>query len=238
MANSTIPTEEYERRQSFNAIVKFLHGVRYRNLVTAVTPIAAIGQIRVVDIGCAGAKVFAVLSNLFDIQYVGIESEISRSETAHARFGHASNFRVIHGSIEDHVTELNGADVIVALEAIEHLPDQLAEIVIGAAAEARPRLFICSVPNEVGPIIWVKNIGSVMMGYMRHKEYKWRETLMAGLFRFERHDTGHKGFDWRRIDAMLRQKFVVERRSSPFEWLPSIASPSIFFAAKPRQKTR
>mgnify|MGYP004181272689 CR=1 FL=1 len=57
-----------------------------------------------------------------------------------------------------------------------------------------------NVPNEIGPAVLIKNIGSFLMGYLRYKEYSFMETIYASLYKidkFKPHYDGHKGFDWR-----------------------------------------
>lgn len=67
---------EYEKNQRFNFLVSYLHSFRYRNILTLFKAIARETggkPIRVIDIGCAHAKLFSVLNESFDIDYTGIE---------------------------------------------------------------------------------------------------------------------------------------------------------------------
>ena len=90
-----------------------------------------------------------------------------------------------------------------------------------------------TVPNEVGPALFIKNIGSALMGYTRYKEYKWRETFFASIYeldKVERHGTRHIGFDWRWLAQTLRQNVtIVKKTSSPANFIPKFISPSIGF---------
>jgi hypothetical protein len=96
---------------------------------------------------------------------------------------------------------------------------------------------LITVPNEVGPALVVKNLGSALMGYRRHREYRIQDTLNAALGRMERlraHGTGHLGFDWRWLLSVLKQRFTVEVRTSPLPVVPRSLAPSIFFYCWPR----
>lgn len=190
-------------------------------------------QIRVVDIGCAHAKSFELLNQRYNISYVGIELNGPFSEMAKSRYDTHPNFRIINDSIENHYAELENVDFVIALETLEHIPEDIVVRVVEHIAIANPEYFVCSVPNEVGPIIWVKNVGSLLMGYMRHKEYKWSETLYAGLYQLDKvgtHGTGHKGFDWRWLAQTIRHnRKITKILSSPFRWLPKTFSVSIIF---------
>ena len=67
---------EYERRQEFNALVSWLHSFRYKNTIgvlDGLTQGMRGGSVRIIDIGCAHAKLFGILSEKFLIDYIGIE---------------------------------------------------------------------------------------------------------------------------------------------------------------------
>ncbi|MBS3952169.1 MAG: class I SAM-dependent methyltransferase [Methylomicrobium sp.] len=226
----------YEKNQSFNPIVRWLHSIRYKYLIELFDQIQSENltkTIKVVDIGCAHAKTFGLLNERYKISYVGIELDRTFAETAAKRYGQQPNFRVINDTIENHYSELENIDFIISLETLEHIPEHIVVRLIEKIADCNPKCFICSVPNEVGPIVWIKNIGSVLMGYMRHTEYKWRETFYAGIYeldKVETHGTGHKGFDWRWLAQTIRHNRKITRTlSSPFRWLPKTLSVSVIF---------
>lgn len=231
---------DYEKNQSFNPLVNFLHSIRYRHLINLFKDFSKTARdtpIKVIEIGCAHAKTFALLNQHFPIDYLGIELDARFVETAKARYAAHHNFRIIHGSITDHFAALENADIILALETLEHIPENLVVRVVEQIAMAKPKAFICSVPNEVGPIVWIKNMGSFVMGYMRHKEYKWSETFLAGFFKLDkidRHGTGHKGFDWRWLAQTIRHNLKIRKTfSTPFSWLPKTFSFSVIFVCLP-----
>lgn len=238
MTDAPPPSTEYERNQSFNRLVRFLHDTRYRHLIALFESMSASRPLKVVDIGCAHAKAYGILDRRFAIDYVGIELDAGFAAVAHQRYRARPNVRIVHGSIADHLAELDGADVVLALETFEHIPEHLVVRVVEKIASVRPVRFMCSVPNEVGPIVWVKNLGSAAMGYARHTEYTWRETLLAGLYRLDDiapHGVGHKGFDWRWLAQTLRHNLKIARTfSNPFDWLPRTLSASLIFVCEPR----
>ena len=226
----------YEKNQTFNPLVSYLHTTRYKHLIKLFTELSAKDPsrtLRVVDIGCAHAKAFHILNSRFNIDYTGIDIDETLLSIATERYAGHKNFRIINDSINNHYVEFQNADVIIALEALEHIPENIVVRVIEQIAAAKPEAFMCSVPNEVGPIIWLKNIGSLLTGYMRHKEYKWMETLHAGLFnldRVETHGIGHKGFDWRWLAQTIRHNMRITKIcTNPFDWLPKTFSFSIIF---------
>ena len=104
------------------------------------------------------------------------------SSVAQKRYGEMNNFSIINDSITNHYHELNGSDVIIALKKMEHISEHIVVRIIEKIILARPKAFICSVPNEVSPIVLIKNIRSLLMGYDRHKEYTWKENFYASFF--------------------------------------------------------
>lgn len=241
-ANAT----RYEQNQSFNSIVRWLHSFRYKNILQVfedLTRSLPEGRtIRVVDVGCAHAKLFDILKDRFRIDYIGIEVDQGLLRAATERHGGAPNFTVIHGEAEHELGKLSCVDVVVALEVLEHIPEHSVVRIVEQVARLNPRLFVCSVPVEIGPAIWIKNVGSLLMGYNRHREYTWAETLWAGFGQLDKlppHGVGHKGFDWRWLAQTVRHNHIVTAlKKFPFNALPAGLSTSVFILAEPRPPQR
>jgi hypothetical protein len=236
---------EYEKNQRFNPLVSWLHSFRYKNILALVTALAQKSEgkrLRVVEIGCATAKLFSILNERFEIDYTGIDIDTDFVEIARSRYAHNPNFRLVHGSAENSLADLKNADIVVALETFEHIPEHHVVRIVEAVAASRPGLFVCSVPVEIGPAVWLKNVGSLVSGYMRHKEYRWVETFWAGLYQLDRlppHGTGHKGFDWRWLAQTVRHNMKIIRiHHLPFGFLPAAFVFSVFVVAEPRSGTQ
>jgi len=234
---------QYERDQRFNAVVSWLHTFRYTNILGVFGQLGSETSpeaIRVVDIGCAHAKLFSLLDEHYRIEYTGIEVDSTFVDAARSRYGHKPNFSVVQDSATVALAQIGGADVVVALETLEHIPEHDVVRIIEAVAALRPRVFVCSVPVEIGPAIWLKNIGSWLSGYMRHTEYRWQETFWAGLYQLDKlppHETGHKGFDWRWLAQTIRHNMrIIEIRKFPMRFLPAALSTSVFIVAEPRRR--
>jgi SAM-dependent methyltransferase len=233
---------EYERNQRFNPLVSYHHSRRYSNILALFESVARKTEgkpLDIVEIGCGYAKLFSVLNEQLAIDYTGIEIGAEAVETARSRYAHKSNFRMIHDSAADALPRLQRADIIVALETLEHIPEHDVVRIIEAVAAKRPRLFVCSVPVEIGPAVWLKNVSSLVMGYTRHREYLWRETFWAGLYQLDKmppHSTGHKGFDWRWLAQTIRHNMkITEIRTLPVPMLPAAVALSVLLVAEPRE---
>jgi hypothetical protein len=236
---------QYERNQRYNPLVAWPHTFRYKHIISVFSDLSICksgAQIKVIEIGCAHAKLFSILNARFDIDYTGIEVDEKSVNVARLRYAGNNNFRVLNNSAEHALSELQNADIVVALETLEHIPEHVVVRIVEAVALSKPKLFVCSVPVEIGPAVWLKNVGSLLTGYIRHKEYEWRETLWAGLYQLDRlppHGTGHKGFDWRWLAQTVRQNMkIVQIRRFPISFLPAALAFTVFFVAKPRDSAQ
>ena len=228
--------------QDFNLITKFLHQTRFRNLEELIIRASKEKKstLKIVDIGCGPASAYKSITKLgIDFVYVGIDLGENYCDIASQRYSQFENFQIICDSIENQFEKFTDSDVIIGLESFEHIPEWLVVRTIEAISKASFMYLYITVPNEVGPALLIKNIGSALMGYTRYKEYKWRETFFASIYKLdkvERNDTGHqanvghRGFDWRWLAQTLRQNVtIVKKTSSPANFIPKFISPSIGF---------
>jgi len=228
----------YERAQHHNSITTWLHSQRFRHARRVISDAATTlhRPVRVIDIGCAHAKLFETLRGI-PLEYTGIEKLAGFSEAANARYGSHDNFRFIQDNAINALPDVGRPDVIVALEAMEHMLERDAVRLIEAIASTRPALFLCSVPVEIGPAIWLKNVGSLVCGYSRHREYTWAQTFWSGLYQLDKmppHRLAHRGFDWRWLAQTIRHNLRIKAiHRLPFRFMPAALSTSIFIEAEP-----
>ena len=172
----------YEKKQNTNLITSYLHSFRYSWILSIFKKLSeevTNRKITVVDIGCGTCKLFKVLNeNSVSIDYIGIEPNGEFVELSNERYGSMSNFKIIKGWAEEIIPNINEKiDIFTGLEAFEHIPEYIVPTLLRSISAKSPKIFACSVPVEVGPAIWIKNIGSKLMGYSRYEEYTWRETF-------------------------------------------------------------
>ena len=234
----------YITLQNYNRITQFLHSIRYRHLkefLHAVAPNHP--QMNILEIGCGYGKSLDALkqSKEFNLKnYMGIDIDSQFIEFCQERHPEAE-YQFLNANICEYAKSNTplpfSPTAVVTLECFEHIPESEIPGLIQWIASLQCPLFI-SVPNEVGPAILFKNIGSYLMGYVRHQEYTWAETLASCAYKLEQvepHGTGHKGFDWHWLLAVIHQKFQIFKvGTSPWNFIPRFISPSIYFYCKPR----
>jgi Methyltransferase domain len=226
----------YEQKLAANPINRFLHRGRHR---LAADRIAAFeGRPKVVDIGCATALLFPFARQSRPVDYIGIDPRADFINAANSRYQGQDGFSAFLGYAEDALHLMHGADYVCALECFEHIPRANLLALLPKLAETINCPLLVTVPVEVGPALWVKNVGSFAMGYVRHREYTWPETFWAGLGRLDRvppHTTHHKGFDWRQLVADMSEHFHVERVTGmPLAQIPAGLNPSVAIELLPR----
>lgn len=235
---------EYESHLTYNPLISYIHSLRYKHIIDIFEELESDlhgSDIRVLEMGCASGKLFGILDKRFSIRYTGVDKRKDRVDVANKRYLNNSNFFVIHDSVtnKEVFQQIERPDIVVALEILEHIPEHDVVRLVENIAEISPKLFVCSVPVEVGPIVWIKNIGSVLMRYDRHKKYSWNQTFWAGLYQLDKlppHGTGHKGFDWRWLAQTIRHNMKIrEIRKFPIQFLPASLSNSVFIVGVPRK---
>ncbi|AUC13292.1 methyltransferase (plasmid) [Rhizobium sp. Y9] len=235
----------YEKTQNFNWLTRFLHAGRYRKLLQVLETVQTdVGnrKVRILDIGCGPGTSVGHILEKFDVDYIGIDHDPIFINAARDRYGKYKNCRFIVGDATDEsLYETIEADIVIALETLEHIHfNRTVRVIEHVCAIVRPRIFLVTVPVEVGPAVWIKNWGSALMGYDRQSG-NLKETFWAGLYRLDRvpaHYMSHQGFDWRCLAQLIRVNAPLrEIRSLPFSFVPRVLSPNVALIAEPVKST-
>ena len=236
--------QTYITLQNYNPITQYLHSIRYRHvkefLSTVVSPQH---PMNILEIGCGYGKSLEAIKQCksFNLKrYLGIDIDSQFIEFCQKNHPEAA-YQFLNANIceyaKNNIPLPFIPTAVIALECFEHIEESEIPGLIQWIASLNCPLFI-SVPNEVGPAILLKNIGSYLMRYVRHQEYTWPETFSAAVYKLEQvepHGTGHKGFDWHWLLAVINQKFKIFKvGTSPWNFIPRFVSPSIYFYCKPR----
>lgn len=236
-------TTRYETVQNYNVITRFIHHGRYLKLLRVLEGLRhEIGnrRIRILDIGCGPGSAVSHIVRRFDVEYVGLDYDPTFIDAARLKYRHLDNCRFVVGdATDDDIYRQFDADVVIALETLEHIPlNGAARVIELVCRTVRPHVFLVTVPVEIGPAVWIKNWGSALMGYDR-KSGNFRETFWAGVYQLDRippHDVSHRGFDWRCLAQLIRVNAPLrEVRGLPFSFLPRLFSPNVCLVAEPRK---
>lgn len=250
--HEAIPVNEtaYERVQRFNALTRWLHSRRFSHMLDITTRLKREipdRPLRIAEVGCAVGKLYGFLDERMKIDYVGLDHDPEFIRVANERYGTRDNFKVVCASGDDDgaFAELSRKwqpDLVCALETFEHIPEPISIGIIQKIAALRPRVFVASVPIEVGPSAWMKHLGSMLFGYARHKHRGAAEVFWAGLYQTHRlpgHMFGHSGWDYRWLSQSIRHFMdIKEVRKGPVPFLPSGLNFSIMFIAQPRPEAK
>ena len=233
----------YEANQNFNALTTFLHSTRYRVLTEKMSELSkeiTDRPIKVIDIGCGPGTAVGTLVDGFNVDYVGIDYDETFIDAARKKYGDRENCRFLLADAgERSLYKEDSADIVIALESFEHIPaNRVVDIVEHVCTIVKPRIFLVTVPVEVGPALWIKNWGSSLMGYDRQSG-NVRETFWAGLYRLDKvppHTVSHLGFDWRWLAHTMRVNSpLTETRSMPFSFLPKWCAPNVALVSSPKK---
>ncbi len=237
---------EYLLAQNYNLITRYLHSIRYRHLkhfLTSLCNQSAHSTVSLFEIGSGYGKSLEAIQSMPNVNisnYFGINIEDQFSRLCEQKYGSPTH-QFLTADIRSYAQGEKQLpfipDAIISLECFEHINEYDVPSVVEWLHSLNRPLFI-SVPNETGLAVLFKNLGSFLMGYHRYKEYTWLETWNASRHHLEKvapHNTGHKGFDWHWLAAVLNQKFkITQIGTSPWNFVPRTMSLSLYFHCKPR----
>jgi SAM-dependent methyltransferase len=226
-----IPPGHYAQKQllSPNALVRWSHGSRFRVARELVAPLA--GR-RLLDYGCGDGTFLALLQDLFP-QALGVDVANDQLADCAVRFAGAPGITFLSTNRLGEPQHRERYEVVVCMEVLEHCPDDIQGAVLDQIAEvtAPGGTVVISAPIEIGPTLVAKQGARALVALGGLREYETRERYHAGEFlrmvlagpgtaiRRDEYEgdggsrfTGHKGFNWRRLQRTIERRFNVERR--------------------------
>jgi 2-polyprenyl-3-methyl-5-hydroxy-6-metoxy-1,4-benzoquinol methylase len=231
----SVSAGHYAQKQilSRSGLVRWTHGSRYRMGRELVAPFA--GK-RLLDYGSGDGTFLALIHDLFP-NAVGADVALDQIEDCRQRFANLSQMLFVPTDALAGPAHAGKYDVVVCMEVLEHCPDDIqAEVLDRIKTITAPDgTVVISVPIEIGPPLVAKQLVRAVVAMSGLKEYAWRERYTPGelmtmlcagkstAFPREEHIgqidetrksryTGHKGFNWRKLQESIRARFVIERR--------------------------
>lgn len=137
-------------------------------------------------------------------------------------------------------------DLILCTETLEHIgePESVLEQML-AYSQPGAKMVI-SVPIEIGPSLLFKQLGRYFAnrkggyGYERYRlnelfsaSILWNTNSFPSSHSAKASNTGHKGFDYRKIDKLLQRKVTIERTIlTPFPWTGHLINSTVIWICR------
>ncbi len=230
-----------------NLLTHFAHRSRFAFTLKAVD-----GQTfdRALDYGCGdGHLLRQAASQSLCRGGTGVDFAPAMLAQARLHFGKLPAYSFVTPSELRDSTPDSSFDVAFCTEALEHIRDPGGALDL-LVAKLRPGAqLVVSVPIEVGPSLLLKQVGRYAAnwnGMYGYDPYRWSELVAAGLRRdttswpnahngregADSPTTGHRGFDFRKIEALLRARVRITRTIySPLPMLGSALNSTVLWVA-------
>jgi 2-polyprenyl-3-methyl-5-hydroxy-6-metoxy-1,4-benzoquinol methylase len=256
----SVTAGHYAQKQllSRSGLVRWTHGSRFRTGRELVAPFAG-G--RLLDYGCGDGTFLALVQELFP-DAVGADIALDQVEDCRRRFASVPGMAFLE-TADLGSAHTNRYDIVVCMEVLEHCPDDIQAAVLDqiASVTVPGGTLIVSVPIEIGPPLVAKQWARALVALGGLSEYASRERYQVGeltrmvfagsstVFPREEHIgqidgerktryTGHKGFNWRRLQRSIEGRFAIERRLySPLPNLGPWLNSQVWFICKKPPKS-
>ena len=234
--------EEYLNNQKFNLLISYVHSRRYKWTIKKIIKNLNIfkeKKLKILDIGSGHSLIIDYLQKAkLNFEYIGIEPNDSYFNYAKKRYSNMSNVTLIKKPVEEVIDDFADIDIYIALESLASITEDTLIELINIISKKNYKLFLCTVNNEIGPALLIKNLGSYLFRYKRHKAYTLKETFNATFYKMHKnrpHKSKNLFFNWKFLLHLLHQKMIINSISSnPSNLIPSELSPNIFIEAKKR----
>ncbi|HEY7057180.1 MAG TPA: methyltransferase domain-containing protein [Vicinamibacterales bacterium] len=235
----------YAKKQIFcrSRVVAWSHGSRF-DLARAL--VRGRGG-RLLDYGCGDGTFIAMVHRDFS-EATGVDVDAVQTADCARRLGNLPNVRF---GLTGTLPLSADWDVVTCMEVLEHcleherrrVLDQLAGLV------APTGMIVISVPIEIGPSLLGKQVFRALAGFRRLGDYQHRERYTPfelaravagarlgrptyegvgsnGQYRYY----GHKGFDFRELQAEIAERLTIVRRLfTPLAWLGPMLNSQVWF---------
>jgi SAM-dependent methyltransferase len=214
---------------------------------------------RLLDYGCGDGTFVAQVHDLFP-SATAVDVSTSQLRDCARRFARLDGVTFAHvDELNDASADLR-FDVVTCMEVLEHCPDRVQIDVLDRIARvtAQDGLVVISAPMETGPSLAAKQFARSAVALGGLPEYANGERYRLGEFakmlfarrhtvipREEHHAseddgttftfTGHKGFNWRRLETLLMTRFDIEGRLfTPMPMFGAILNSQVWFICRKR----
>jgi len=256
--NDLVPTRlegHYADKHKRASYLRWSHGARFVKARQIIEPMAG-GKL--LDYGCGDGTFISQVVELFP-DATGVDKAEEQVIDCRSRLGKATSQSFY--TCEDLKGDAwgNKFDVATCMEVLEHCRDVVVDRVLDDLRRlVRPNgTIVISVPIETGPTLAIKQMlrrfagWKGISGYQYTERYGtsefWRMLFATRNSKFHRpvyaaddasDDSGyhgHKGFNWRRLQAVVSRKMILERVAfTPLPYARSILNSQVWFVCRTR----
>jgi SAM-dependent methyltransferase len=231
-----------------NFLTRLAHNNRYRRTLDLVDDLRGAMAI---DFGCGDAM---MLRRAYDRGIVrggyGVDNDPVMRDSAAATFAGIDGFRFMDPAALAQTVAPGSCDLAICTETLEHIANP-TEILDAICRYCRPGAHVLiTVPIEVGPSLVGKQVGRYFAGLRRpygYERYRPGELFSAAvLWNVRAFDsshthpdptrmTGHKGFDFRKLERDVSSRMDIERTVfSPFPPLGALLNSTVMWRCRTR----
>lgn len=217
--------------QQGNSLTRLAHRSRFSVVLDA---IGSTRYTKALDFGCGDGW---LLRTAYDrgiiTSGIGVDLAPNMISEAQANFADAPGFLFCQPQEISEKVLPQSCDLIFCTETLEHVenPEKVLDLILPyCQSDAK---IVISVPIEIGPSLIAKQIGRYFAnlkggyGYERYRPselftaaFFWNASSFPSSHSTQTPHKAHKGFDYRKLYALLQQKVKIERQLfSPFPWL-------------------
>ena len=180
-ADEGIPESDDENQPDSEKVFEAPLRLNDRRLVTIVEAVKATRASNLVDLGCGEGKLIKELLKIRKLEKIcGLDVSSTALEIAERRLrlqempdNQRRRIKLMHGSLTYRDTRLNGFDVAVAAEVIEHIdPDRIDAFERSVFLYASPGVIILTTPNAE----YNASFEGMKPGEMRHPDHRFEWT--------------------------------------------------------------
>lgn len=223
------PLTRLAHRSRFNAVLDILGNNKYKQAL---------------DYGCGDGWLLRTAYDRGMIKSgIGVDVEDYMLSACQEIFAGIGSFQFCKPTEISQKISPQSCDLIFCTETLEHIgyPARSLDLILNYCQPGAK--IVISVPLEIGPSLLLKQIGRYfanLKGNYGYERYTLKELCSAAILwdtnsfpsshSLESEYTGHKGFDYRKIENLLQEKLKIERRIfSPFPWSGNLINSTVIW---------
>lgn len=216
-------------RSRFSAVLDAVSGARYTQAL---------------DYGCGDGWLLKIAYEQGIVTAgVGVDVELNMLSACRDNFVGIPGFKFCKPNQVTQEISPHSCDLIFCTETLEHIGTPESALDLMLLYSQPGATMVISVPIEVGPALVFKQIGRYLAnlkGDYGYERYSPKELFSAAILwdadsfpsphSLKEDCTGHKGFDYRKIEKLLDQKVKIKRRIfSPLAWGSNLVNSTVIW---------